>query len=312
VIISRLVDGGWLIEKSTFKSDNLRSAGYDLRIDVARLRIQDPDDPTRFKEYNEANPYHGNTFDLQPGQVAFVTTKERLCLPWTVAGNIGIRNRFALRGLVVFTGLLVDPGFGREERSGRWKKAPRPLHFGIMNIGDRRETVVVGETLAAIQFLKVAGPAEKRAVDGLGDSDPIARGFALLPEVAALRERMAEEAKKRAEEDVALLQKIDGVEKQVTNVVVFGVFVVAATLFAAVLAILLEAIGNTQLFTNFIALTESHRTAAILLTVVFVALLLTVAGAAWKAAVGMGMKADRMKKKATGSPNAQDRQGKST
>ena len=51
---------------------------------------------------------------LRPGEVAFFSTAERLCIPWDVCANIGIKFGYARRGVLILTGLLVDPGFGLE------------------------------------------------------------------------------------------------------------------------------------------------------------------------------------------------------
>jgi deoxycytidine triphosphate deaminase len=140
------VEGTWL-------EDNLRGAGYDLRISCDYLVL--PNGKRYWDKGPEGRQRREEPFVLKPGQVAFVSSVEELKMPDDLAGNIAVKFRKALDGILVMGGFLVDPGY-----TGR-------LHFQLANIGREPFCVVPEETsIAALQLLPVKGSA------GLADHPP--------------------------------------------------------------------------------------------------------------------------------------------
>jgi hypothetical protein len=84
------------------------------------------------------------------------STNEMLCMPKAIAGNITIKNRLAMEGLLLLSGGLIDPGYGHDERDGGQPGCRLFLH--VANIGKDTIEIRPGtERIARIQFLRVCG-----------------------------------------------------------------------------------------------------------------------------------------------------------
>jgi deoxycytidine triphosphate deaminase len=147
-IEQRLSPGGSgrheIFKIGTWTEGGLRNSAYDLRIACEFLitpsgRHYWPSGPEGYTERKAP-------FMLKPGDVAFVSSVEELCMPLDLVGNIGPQFRRTLDGIMVMGGFLVDPGY-----DGR-------LHFQLVNIGSKDFEIVPGSTsIAAIQFLPLVG-----------------------------------------------------------------------------------------------------------------------------------------------------------
>ncbi|MGN6203137.1 MAG: dCTP deaminase domain-containing protein [Solirubrobacterales bacterium] len=152
----------------SWEPGRVRGASYELRVGSDYLILPDG---TRFWPEASDPDYRSRSasFDLEPGQVAFVSTAEKLWMPWDLTGNIAPKFRLALEGLLVMGGMLVDPGYGRLREAGdKWvpRKEGERLHFQLANIGTKTLNIVPEETsVAAIQFVALAGDS-RRERDG--------------------------------------------------------------------------------------------------------------------------------------------------
>jgi len=237
--IRQLLDDGILFESGTWDAALVRRAGYDLVIATDDFRIPDPHDPDKTFT-SDPGEHTGRTgFVLEPGDFAYVTSRERIVLPMDIAGNIGIKNRFAKQGLLILTGLLIDPGYGMEQdASGQWVPAPAPLHFGIANVGrDRLSISFEKDLVASVQFLDVSGgTASAQPIVPPKTDDPVASGFVLFREF---------------EKSLSELQReMNETKANVGSVVTLGVYVILATFIGALAAIILGSIANDAISTK--------------------------------------------------------------
>lgn len=255
-----LLNDGWIFEPDTWLSDGVRPAGYDLVIAGDDLQVPDPSDPDKLRTYPEGMPFPDSAFHLRPGDFAFVTTKERLCLPWTVAGNVGVRNRFARKGLLVLTGLIVDPGYGLEEEDGTWVKRPKRLHFGIANVGQQAANIALEhDAIASIQFFVVGGKVSLKAI-GAPPPDEGKRGFVLFADF--------EKKLNNLEQDLV------STKASTESTVTFGLYLLLATFVGAVTAIIIGAVSNndiSQRLSTALGVIARHPLAAGLLALTLVA-----------------------------------------
>ncbi len=220
--------------RPTWTERQLRGAGYDLRID-SRIR------GLNAKEF-PPDQDHGEELRLEPGDTASVLSFERFVMPWDLAANLGLRFRYAREGLSVVTGLLVDPGYGWREAEGELRPIGAPLHFFLTNIGSDPIRIRLGESGAgvlSVQFLQINPPEEHAEVTPPSDVAATQALWAF---------RNIEEIKARADRDRSMLETLKS-EVTVTRraseqIAIFGVFLVAATLFGVAIAILVEAIGQ--------------------------------------------------------------------
>jgi deoxycytidine triphosphate deaminase len=105
---------------------------------------------------------------LEPGDTAVFSSRERFELPAGIAGNVTVKNSYATRGLMLLSGMLVDPGYGTKDAHGDGRPGC-PLYLHVANIGRERMTLIPGyHDIARIQFLHVDSvPDEKqKAVPG--------------------------------------------------------------------------------------------------------------------------------------------------
>jgi deoxycytidine triphosphate deaminase len=256
--ILRRLEEGKIFMAESWDAGCLRSAAYNLRVATDYLIA-----PSGTRYWPDGPP--GQTecvapFSLAPGEVAFVSTVERLCLPFDVAGNIAQKFSVTRNGILVLGGLLVDPGYGCELRKdGKWwvKENGQRLHFQLVNVGDREFAIAPGKTsVAGIQFMTLdgfvmtAGETESDVMVpnsddlledlfGKGDARPLAP-LAFFPRMADLREDL-DRASSRIEKQKI---KLDSTKRSTDQLVVFGVFLLAITLFTVACAALIDAIAT--------------------------------------------------------------------
>lgn len=256
--IKKRLDKGQIFVEGSWDEDCLRGASYDLRAAPDYLIAPDgqrywPGSATGFTERRAP-------IVLEPGDVAFVSSVERVCMPFQLAGNVAIKFRLGRRGLFVMGGLLVDPGYGLEFDGKNWvprNECGERLHFQLANIGKKEIEIVPGETsFAAIQLMHIDGesrlhldephrekvPDSGAMLDSMfshGLDEPL-EPLAFFSGVRDLREEVAKlrQASRTHEEKLALTNR------STDQLVVFGVVLIAITLFTVAVAAMLSALGD--------------------------------------------------------------------
>jgi deoxycytidine triphosphate deaminase len=211
-----------LIVKSTFDPDSLQPASYDLQI--ARDGLITPGGE---KIPPGADGDRPAKVVLYPGQAALFSTVAMLRMPEDVAGNVTIKNRLATEGLMLLSGLLVDPGYGSDETVDSEPGCRLYLH--VANIGKDPVTIRPGEDrIARLQFLRVYGGRHqsrpKIEASEWNSQEQPSLGF--LTELRELKE------------------KVESTNSQVQNVVMLGFVVLGVTLFGVVVATVLAIVSK--------------------------------------------------------------------
>lgn len=225
----------------TWEEKRLRGAAYDLRVSGTYLIMPDG---TRYWPDSPGAKEHPGAFKLHPREVAFVSTVECLSMPHDLAGNIALRFRRALEGILIMGGMLIDPCY-----EGR-------LHFQLVNIGEEPINIAPGKTsLAAVQFLPILGATEtlERVPDSQDLLDELFYEGAKkpLPQLAfftnvrrlesdqgGLESRLS--AVKRDVDDQRI--ELDSTKRSTDQLLVFGVFLVSITLFAVAIGVIVDAL----------------------------------------------------------------------
>jgi deoxycytidine triphosphate deaminase len=251
-----------IFRPDSWEDERVRGAAYDLRVAPDYLILPDgsrywPDAPDEWQRARLAS------FEIAPGQVAFVSSAEKLWMPWDLAGNIAPKFRLALDGLLVMGGMLVDPGYGRFRRKGS-SLVPcmegERLHFQLANVGASSFTIVPNETsVAAIQFVEITGSSRKRRANqaemGLdelkvptsdrllkdvfhpGASEPLPQ-LQFFFKTAEVRAQVAD--LERSVETNRI--ELDASEKSIDRIIVAGFFVILITIFGVAFAALVSAV----------------------------------------------------------------------
>ena len=97
-----MASGGLRIDN--FSEKSLQPASYDMRVG-SRLRSSISSDEA------EVDLSRKGSAVLKPGVFALVTTHENVVLSDTIAGHIGVKSYYTRKGIVMLTGLQIDPGF---------------------------------------------------------------------------------------------------------------------------------------------------------------------------------------------------------
>jgi len=235
---------GELFHNGTWVRENIRAAAYDLRIADDLMIVPDRGKPSG-KRYGRGNKREQPVV-LRPGEVAFFSTAEKLCMPWDVSANIGIKFSYARRGILILTGLLVDPGFGMRRENGSWvARHDERLHFLVANVGPNEIVIVPGkDKIASIQFLGVSGHVVQREVPSTEDmereffdvtTEP-KLGLSFFEDMANLRTQFME-----------FRNRFEAVESGNKQVVMFGVYLLTTSILVAAFVLLLTMISSADL-----------------------------------------------------------------
>ena len=271
-----------------FDATRVGPASYDLEIaDVLLVNSTEV-----FDETHKAPP-----FSLQPGQAAFVSTTEQICMPLDLVGFISIRFSFAMRGVMILTGLVVDPGYGGEVKDETWSTGPGGrLHFLLANVGSEPVEIRPGaDSVASIAFATLLGspdiktiPSHKELEARVFESHkavPSIQLFRVLSmhqqETAATITGLENRLQSLQNEITTVTRTVDRVETGAVQVIQFGIWLLSATLLAGIVTTWLAWAGDrsldTKLTSGIAALPTSWPQAVVLIAII--ATLLTIAWA---------------------------------
>lgn len=252
-LLDTLSDRERVFRSGTWTRANVRGAGYDLTLATDLMVVPLAPGADQFKPY-ERGQRRLDDIILAPGDTALVSTQERFSLNFDLAGNVGPKFSLAARGLLILTGVAVDPGYGRSrDRAGRWlPMEDQRLHFIVANVGPHDIALRPGhEKLAFLQLFTVGGGVVRSQTASVGfevlqsqlfasSSNNATGGLAYFRNVRDLARRIdtIEVETKRVSDSV------DKVEKASEYVVVFGVFLVATTILGVLAAFLFQAVTN--------------------------------------------------------------------
>jgi len=142
--IARFVEAGKL-RIEPFSIDQIQPATYDLRLGKKILSSPlGPEKRGRIVVLNEEKP----SFQIQPGQMVGILSRERLEFPLDLCGRFGIRSSFARFGINAFGGLQLDPGFRGV------------LTMNLLNVGPEPVGVTFNDLIFSIEFQRLDEAAE--------------------------------------------------------------------------------------------------------------------------------------------------------
>jgi deoxycytidine triphosphate deaminase len=246
-----------VFREGSWEEKNIRGAGYDVRL--AGDCVVYPASPGE-NRYIDVESAHSTRADstrgvteitklvLAPGDAALISTVERFSFALDVAATMGPKFSFASQGLLMLSGHNIHPGYGRafDPQTGDWLPEPDVrLHFVAANIGPDNIVMRRGESIAHLQFYTVDPMVECHDIqdqnfDQLRHS-LFDRGPIYFRTVQDLRAEL-NETKKRVErierEEEAHDTAINRMTDVTSLIIVFGVFLVSATLLGFVLTTL--------------------------------------------------------------------------
>ena len=252
---------GEVFRKGTWDPDCVKEASYVLRIAPDGLlldgKFYEPFSQKK-KTWFEKLAEPRNYIQIDPGKIAILSTLEELNMPPNLVGKIGIRLKFAHLGLTGLMGIQVDPHFGHDKEHER-------LYIRVANFGNDPIRLTEGDGVFTFELHEVKGhvplPTEPRE-----DSWPrIKRTLKDLDDASWSYVTQVESD---------LSAETQNVKDYFQPLVMFGVFLVAVSILAAAIAVLVQTPGQeTVVSASWLAVNK--------LNLLMWVLLAGIAGTAW-------------------------------
>lgn len=225
---------GEIFDKGTASRSRIKAAKYDLTLGGDLLILPSG---RRYADKNGHTP-KVSSFLLNPGESALVSTEERISMPPNLAGFFGPSFDLSEHGVLLFGGMLVDPGFGFYIDEDQWIRQPEPLSFYLANLGSDPLQLRPGQQrVASMAFMEISDP---RSLD---EFEP--RFEAVT--ARNLRSELFDSEHEDPPRTLGLVRgiseldhRVDKFEASTFHVVVFGVIVLAITLFAAIVSLVVS------------------------------------------------------------------------
>ena len=218
---------GEVFRRGTWDPGCVKEASYVLRIAADGLlldgKFYEPFNQEKrnwFQKLTEPRNY----IQIDPGKIAILSTLEELNMPSNLVGKIGIRLQFAHLGLTGLMGIQVDPLFGHDKERER-------LYVRVANFGNDPIRLNEGDGVFTFELHEVRGhvrvpvkpredswPRLKRTLKDLDDAS-----WSYVT---------------RVESDLSA--ETQNVKDYFQPLVMFGVFLVAVSILAAAIAVLLQ------------------------------------------------------------------------
>ena len=128
-----------------FADECLEAASYDMRIGK-RLLMSGQNEEIDLSKRGSAT--------LRPGVFALVTTHEGVRLSERIAGHIGVKSYYTRKGIVMLSGLQIDPGF------------EGVLVIGLYNASPRSITLEYQAPFCTVEFLRLTEAAARPFASG--------------------------------------------------------------------------------------------------------------------------------------------------
>lgn len=142
-----------LLIADNFDDTGLRPAAYTLRIGSDYI-----DSMGNRKKLSEQRPY----FKMPPNSIVYVSTYEKLDLPYYIVARFNLRVQWVYRGILLGTGPQVEPGYRGY------------LSCPLYNLTDRPITIKYREQFATIDFERTTDLCNGASPEQIKDS--IVRG----------------------------------------------------------------------------------------------------------------------------------------
>ncbi len=230
---------GEVFRRGTWHPGCLREASYVLRIAADGLlldgKFYDPVIQERRDEFPRLSKKVGGTtvqeptvperyIKIDPGKIAILSTIEELNMPADLVGKIGIRLKFAQLGLTGLMGIQVDPHFGHEKNHER-------LFIRVANFGNEAITLSEGDGVFTFELHEVKGHVPLPAEPRKGSWSRIRRTLKDLDDASWSYVTRVESN---------LSAETQSVKDYFQPLVMFGVFLVAVSILATAIAVLVQ------------------------------------------------------------------------
>ncbi|MYB77389.1 MAG: hypothetical protein F4X83_09895 [Chloroflexi bacterium] len=225
-----------IFKPDTWVDSGFMEASYVLRVATDQVMI----DGTF---YEKENHYPGTFLEIKPGRIAVLSTMEELIMPNDLVGKIGIRIRYALKGLTGrLMGIQVDPCYGQQRDGER-------LYIRVANLGNETIKLLPKAPVFTFEVHQLAEPIDctrfpkeptwEVLKGGLSDQDDASWSYAtrINDDSEERARRLEEQADEREERHQNRFEvEISRIRDYIQPVVMFGIFLVAVTILGVSIA----------------------------------------------------------------------------
>ena len=141
-IRERLKDGQ-IFKDGTWVEESIMEASYALRVASDGLLLGG-------KRYRPDKDSIEERIAIKPGEIAILSTIERLNMPGNLVGKLGIRFNYATQGLTGLMGIQVDPFFG-------WGHDDERLYIRVANLGNEAVPIDLGADVFTFELHEIQG-----------------------------------------------------------------------------------------------------------------------------------------------------------
>ena len=255
---------------SNWSEDCVQEASYDLRVADDVLMVER-------KLYRHGDPYKNLCFNINPGDLALLSSVETFHMPRNVAGRLGIKFKYTRKGLTPLFGAQVDPYYGHGIKYP--DQTGERIYLWVSNLGPSPILIETGEKVFTIEFHTIDGKAENLQGDRKPIRDEIEKQAYNMQTSARIgfMDVVRDEVIQETKDDISRLNvRVDAIEGGTQQIVLFGVFLVASAILATSIAAMFAMIFAIDLGgESYIA--RSLTTNAVRTLLFFVAVVLTVA-----------------------------------
>ena len=220
-ILQRL-KGGQIFKQGTWDEGLIKEASYALRVASDGLMLGG-------KTFLPEKDFLEGDIKIGPGEIAILSTIERLDMPGDLVGKIGIRFDYASQGLTGLMGIQVDPFYG-------WGHTNERLYIRVANLGNETISIPLRADVFTFELHNLDGRVPEPTTPRLGM-------WHRLKDILANQDHASWSNVTKVQFDVGSLNtRFESATKEVRDylqpLVMFGIFLIAVTILGVALTVI--------------------------------------------------------------------------
>lgn len=220
-ILERL-KGGQIFKQGTWDEGLITEASYALRVASDGLMLGG-------KTFLPEKDFLEGDIKIDPGEIAILSTIERLDMPGDLVGKIGIRFDYASQGLTGLMGIQVDPFYG-------WGHTNERLYIRVANLGNETISIPLRADVFTFELHNLDGRVPEPTTPRLGM-------WHRLQDILANQDHASWSNVTKVQFDVgSLTTRFESATKEVRDylqpLVMFGIFLIAVTILGVALTVI--------------------------------------------------------------------------
>ena len=230
-ILERL-KGGQIFKQGTWDDESIKEASYALRVAGDGLMLGG-------KPFLPEKDFLEGDITIDPGEIAILSTIERLDMPGDLVGKIGIRFDYASQGLTGLMGIQVDPFYG-------WGHPNERLYIRVANLGNESISIPPRADVFTFELHGVDGHVPEPTAPRLGM-------WHRLQDILANQDHASWSNVTKVQVDVDRLNtRFDSATNEVRDylqpLVMFGIFLIAVTILGVALTVIVTGSDTPEIY----------------------------------------------------------------